>query len=155
MDFRRTTEDNPEENCECYNKAYLRAMAHKENLPVIHVDAEHGGIPQEEGLKFDESRFNGLAAELELCEGARVIIIHNLAVEFGLMNGTQGVVKQIGSVRVSHEHVTRGSVFILSDGFHNVGISRGEKGSPYLSTPLQGSNHLPISQCARCSWNLK
>ena len=29
MDFRRTTEDNPEENCECYNKAYLRAMAHK------------------------------------------------------------------------------------------------------------------------------
>ena len=69
MDFRRTTEDNPEENCECYNKAYLRAMAHKENLPVIRVDAEHDGIEQAEGLKLDESRFNGLAAQVELCEG--------------------------------------------------------------------------------------
>ena len=44
MDFRRTTEDNPEENCEAYNKAHLRAVAHKENLPVIRIDAEHSGI---------------------------------------------------------------------------------------------------------------
>ena len=102
MDFRRTTEDNPEENCECYNKAYLRAMAHKDNLPVIRVDAEHDGIEQAEGLKLDESRFNGLAAQVELCEGARVILIHNLAVEFGLMNGTQGVVKQIVFAKGSH-----------------------------------------------------
>ena len=46
-------------------------------------------------MKIDESRFNGLAPHLELCEGARVILIHNLAVEFGLMNGTQGIVQQI------------------------------------------------------------
>ena len=70
-------------------------MAHKENLPVIRIDAEHEGIDASEGMKLDESRFNGLAAQVELCEGARVILIHNLAVEFGLMNGTQGVVKQI------------------------------------------------------------
>ena len=70
MDFRRTTEDNPEENCDCYNKSYLRAMAQKENLPVIRVDAEHQGIEQEEGMKIDESRFNGLAPQFEVCEGA-------------------------------------------------------------------------------------
>ena len=70
-------------------------MAHKENLPVIRIDAEHEGIDASEGMKLDENRFNGLAAQVELCEGARVILIHNLAVEFGLMNGTQGVVKQI------------------------------------------------------------
>ena len=41
MDFRRVTEDNPEDNCDCYNKAHLRAMAHKEKLPVIRIFAEH------------------------------------------------------------------------------------------------------------------
>ena len=102
MDFRRTTEDNPEENCDSYNKAYLRAMAHKENLPVIRVDAEHEGIDQAEGMKIDETRFNGLAPELELCEQARVILIHNLGVEFGLMNGTQGVVQQIVFAKGCH-----------------------------------------------------
>ena len=95
MDLRRSTEDNPEEHRDSYNKSFLRAMAHKENLPVIRVDAAHEGVDQEEGLKIDESRFNGLAPHLEVCEGARVILIHNLAVEFGLMNGTQGIVQQI------------------------------------------------------------
>ena len=46
-------------------------------------------------MKLGEERFNGLAAQVELVEEARVILIHNLAVEYGLMNGTQGVVKQI------------------------------------------------------------
>ena len=39
--------------------------------------------------------FNGLTHELELAEGARVILTHNLSVEHGLMNGRQGVVRQI------------------------------------------------------------
>ena len=46
-------------------------------------------------MKLGEERFNGLAAQVELVEEARVILIHNLAVEYGLMNGTQGIVKQI------------------------------------------------------------
>ena len=66
MDFRRTTEENPEENCEAYNKAHLRAMAQMENLPVIRIDAEHTGVAQEEGMKMKEERFNGLAAQVEL-----------------------------------------------------------------------------------------
>ena len=70
-------------------------MAQKDNLPVIRIDAIHTGTTQEEGKKMGEERFNGLAAQVELIEEARVILIHNLAVEYGLMNGTQGVVKQI------------------------------------------------------------
>ena len=81
MDFRRTTEENPEENCEAYNKAHLRAMAQQQKLPVIRIDAEHTGIAQEEGMKMGEERFNGVAAQVELVEEARVILIHNLAVE--------------------------------------------------------------------------
>ena len=46
-------------------------------------------------MKLGEERFNGLAAQVELVEEARVILIHNLAVEYGLMNGTQGIVQQI------------------------------------------------------------
>ena len=40
-------------------------------------------------------QFNGLAAQFEVAEEARVILTSNLAVEQGLMNGTQGVVKRI------------------------------------------------------------
>ena len=53
-------------------------------------------------MKLDENRFNGLAPQLELCEQARVIQIHNLGVEFGLMNGTQGVVQQIVFAKGCH-----------------------------------------------------
>ena len=103
MDFRRTTEENPDENCEAYNKAHLRAVAQKDNLPVIRIEAMHTGTTQGEGKKMGEERFNGLAAQVELIEDARVILIHNLAVEYGLMNGTQGVVKQIVFERSSPE----------------------------------------------------
>ena len=57
-----------------------------------------------------EENFNGLPAELEIAEEARVILIHNLAVELGLMNGTQGVVKQIvykENHSPSHEDVSK------------------------------------------------
>ena len=95
MDFRRATDENPEDNCDCYNKMHLRAMAHKEKLPVIRITAEHIGCTEEEGRKMDEEKFNGLPLDCELAEGARVILIHNLAVEHGLMNGTQGIVQQV------------------------------------------------------------
>ena len=58
MDFRRTTEENPEENCEAYNKAHLRAVAQKDNLPVIRIEAIHTGTTQEEGKKIGEERLN-------------------------------------------------------------------------------------------------
>ena len=96
MDFRRATHDNPEENCEAYNRSLLRQMAVKTNVPVIRFDAWHDGVTeQKQGMELPEERFNGLAAQLEVAEGARVILILNLAVEYGLMNGTQGIIKQI------------------------------------------------------------
>ena len=70
-------------------------MAQKDNLPVIRIDATHTGTTQEEGVKMGEERFNGLAAQVELTEEVRAILIHNLAVEYGLMNGTQDIVKHI------------------------------------------------------------
>ena len=85
-------------------------MAHRENLPVIRIQAEHTGVCEEEGAKLNEERFNGLANTLELCEEARVILIHNLAVEHGLMNGTQGIVKQIvfaHGCHPNHEDATK------------------------------------------------
>ena len=95
MDFRRTTEDNPEDNCEFYNKAYLRQMVRKSGAPLIRIQAQHTGISEDEGRKLGDEHFNGLAFEFEVAEEALVILISNLAIEHGLMNGTQGAVVRI------------------------------------------------------------
>ena len=95
MDFRKATDDNPEENCEFYNKSFLRGMARRDGVPIVRIAAQHDGIAQDKGMKLPEERFSGLPSELELAEEARVILIHNLAVEHGLMNGTRGVLKEI------------------------------------------------------------
>jgi hypothetical protein len=95
MDFRKATEDNPEQNCDHYNRGFLRNMARKSGLPVVRFAARHEGISDVDGAKIADEEFNGLVAELELAEGARVLLTHNLAVEHGLMNGTQGLVRQI------------------------------------------------------------
>ena len=44
---------------------------------------------------MNDDVFRGLSKDLEVAEGARIILTHNLAVEQGLMNGTQGVIKEI------------------------------------------------------------
>ena len=41
MDFQRTTEDKPEDNCEFYNRALLRHMVRQTNVPLIQIDATH------------------------------------------------------------------------------------------------------------------
>ena len=95
MDFRRTTADNPEDNCEFYNKGYIRQMVRESKKPLIRIDAQHEGTPEDDGKQIPETSFNGLPNELEVAEDALVILISNLAVEFGLMNGTQGKVVRI------------------------------------------------------------
>ncbi|HIB22772.1 MAG TPA: hypothetical protein EYO32_14995, partial [Rhodospirillales bacterium] len=95
MDLRRISTTNPENNCDFYNKLVLRSHARKHHLPVISFDAVHEGTTQEDGLEIDERHFNDLPANLEVCYDARVILIANLAVEHGLMNGTQGKIKGI------------------------------------------------------------
>ena len=102
MDFRKSTDDNPEDNCEFYNKSYLRQMVREKKVPLIRIGAIHEGIPEDEGKKMPEENFNGLPSELEIAEHARVILISNLCPEQGLMNGTQGVVKRIVYDNNSH-----------------------------------------------------
>ena len=103
MDFRRGTHANPEDNCEYHNRMLVRSLARENKTPVVAIDAVHEGIPQAEGAKLDDAVFNGLAKRLELAEEARVLVIHNLKVEHGLMNGTQGVVKAIVCTRCAPE----------------------------------------------------
>ena len=95
MDFRRSTEDNPEDNCQYYNKVQLRIMAREKSVPVQRWEATYDGTSQEEGQKLDSQYFNGLEHEVECAVGARILLIHNLAVAHGLMNGTQGVIKHV------------------------------------------------------------
>ena len=90
MDFRRASTTNPEQNCEFYNRMKLRALAQEKGTSVARFAALHTGIRQIDGLALDSSSFKGLPAELELAEGASVIITNNLAVEHGVMNGTHG-----------------------------------------------------------------
>ena len=70
-------------------------MAHAKKIPIVRIDAQHEGIDQSDGMAMPEETFNGLLAALEVAEEARVILTSNLAVEHGLMNGTQGILKRI------------------------------------------------------------
>ena len=49
MDFRRATQDNPDENCEAYNRGFLRAMARRVGVPVVQFCARYEGLPPAEG----------------------------------------------------------------------------------------------------------
>ena len=95
MEFRRATDDNPEMNCEFFNKMKIRALARETHTAVARFDAQHTGIAHTEGMDMPDNVFRGLSKELEVAEGARIILTHNLAVEQGLMNGTQGTIKEI------------------------------------------------------------
>ena len=90
MEFRRTTEQNEEHNCEHYNRQRLRVMANTSGVPVFAFDALHDGKPHADAMHIDDGSFAGLQKHLEIAEGALVILTHNLAVELGLINGSQG-----------------------------------------------------------------
>lgn len=95
MEFRRTTEKNEDDNCESYNRKHLRAHAAEHKVPVVAFDAVHEGTSHEQGMSMNDELFSGLARRLELAVGAPVLLLSNLAVEHGLMNGSQGIVKDI------------------------------------------------------------
>ena len=68
MDFRSATENNPEDNCDCYNKAHLRAMAHKEKLPGIRIVATHTGCTKKKAGKWTRK---SLTASLSIANSLR------------------------------------------------------------------------------------
>ena len=92
MEFRRTTEANEEDNCDAHNRKHVRKLAADTNVPVVAFDATHAGIAQAQGVALDDALFCSLPKRLELAVGAPVLLMHNIAVEHGLMNGSQGTV---------------------------------------------------------------
>ena len=95
MEFRKASATSEEKSCETYNHARVRAFAKETQVPVIAFDAVHYNVSHADGLATDESEFRGLAPRLELAVGAPVLLLHNLAVEHGLINGSQGKVVDI------------------------------------------------------------
>ena len=74
MDFRRSTESNPDDNCEYYNKHRLRAFAKENKIPVIAFDATHENISQKEGLQLEDANFRALPKRFEGAVGAPVFV---------------------------------------------------------------------------------
>ena len=96
MEFRRERSDDlAPDTCEAFNRRLLYALAKESGDPVASLSACHDGIDQDEGLSYADEVFAGLPATLELCEGAPVILTHNLWVSAGLINGTRGTVRAI------------------------------------------------------------
>ncbi len=95
MDFRRVTELNPEKNCDHYNTMKQRSFARVQQTPIARFEALHEGISHKEGMALEDQLFNNLAATMEITKGAPVILIHNINVSFGLINGTRGTVAAV------------------------------------------------------------
>ena len=72
----------------------LRRHAQKQKVPVARFEAHHNGIEQDGGLKLDEANFMNVPSILEVAEEAPMLVILNLAIEEGIMNGTRGIVKK-------------------------------------------------------------
>ena len=59
---------------------------------MARFSAEHEGISEEAGGKLEESHFRGLPPSMEVAKHARVLLIFNKALDYGLMNGSFGTV---------------------------------------------------------------
>ena len=102
MDFRRITDNNQEDKCDYCNKNRLRGFAKEHKAPVIAFDARHEGIGHSDGLNLDDAKFMGLSKYFECAVGAPVLLILNLAVQSGLINGSQGTVVATGFQKGHH-----------------------------------------------------
>ena len=102
MEFRKSTENNEEDNCEHYNRQRVRVLAQETKVPVIAFDALHIGVSHGKGMDISEDYFWGLARRLDLAVGAPILLIQNLAIKLGLINGSQGFIKIISYLPGHH-----------------------------------------------------
>jgi hypothetical protein len=78
------------------NRRELNNLAKRMGVPVLRLRGHHDKPKGEKDMHaelLDGDEFRGLAGELFLCKGARVLLPHNLWVEAGLMNGALGYVQ--------------------------------------------------------------
>ena len=132
MEFRCTTEANEEDNYEYYNRQRLRVMAKTRGVPVIAFDAVHDGKPQQDAMEIADASFSGLQRRLELAEGARIILTHNLSVEHGLINGSQGAIVSLlfqPGTHPNHANIHSRMPFVLVAEFPSY------NGPPFFTDP--------------------
>ena len=98
MDGRRKNARG-EDGAEQFNAVELRRLSARTGRPILAIGAHHGQGGEAKNMKLeileamDAEDFNGLKAQLELCEDARVLLTGNEWPEAGLMNGALGWVR--------------------------------------------------------------
>jgi len=78
------------------NRRELNNLAKRTGVPLACLRGYHDKPAADKDMNaelLDGDDFRGLAGELFLCKGARVLLPHNLWVEAGLMNGALGYVR--------------------------------------------------------------
>ena len=95
MDGRRKNARG-EDGAEQFNAVELRRLSARTGRPILAIGAHHGQGGEAKNMKLevleamDAEDLNGLKAQLELCEDARVLLTANEWPEAGLMNGALG-----------------------------------------------------------------
>ena len=134
-----------EDGAEQFNAEELRRLSARAGRPILSIGAHHAA--REENAKhfkleviarMDAEDLKGLKAELELCEGARVLLTANEWVEAGLMNGALGWVRGYilpeGFDPTSRDPTIRAPICVLV-GFDELRLGADEKGNPRTFFP--------------------
>ena len=91
-------------------------LQNRKSTPLHSFQHKSEGVAHEDGVKIPEELSGGLANELELCEGARVLSTSNVWVSAGIMNGTAGTIRAIvyrRGDRPDHEDVRRRLPYVI------------------------------------------
>ena len=92
MDVKQRTAKG-EDGADAYNSEELDRLSTRTGEPILGVRALHKQPVGVDASRMEGDQFRGLAADLRLCVGARVLLTMNRWVEAGLVNGAAGFVR--------------------------------------------------------------